>query len=60
MHCAYVECGYGARDNLLPTSIQEQNNLKSVLASTYIFGCLLEFIVPLEKFSLIWRRHHYR
>ena len=60
MHCAYVECGYDARDNLLPTSIQEQNNLKPVLASTYIFGCLLEFIVPLEKFSLIWKRRHCR
>ena len=25
-----------------------------------LFVCLLEFIVPLENFSLIWRRHHCR
>ena len=27
---------------------------------TDLFVCFLEFIVPLENFSLIWRRHHCR
>ena len=27
--------------------------------TNYLFACL-GFIVPLENFSLIWRRHHYR
>ena len=30
-----------------------------LISFMYLFVCL-EFIVPLENFSLIWRRHHYR
>ena len=30
------------------------------LSNEYTFLFVLEFIVPLEKFSLIWRRHHCR
>ena len=33
-------------------------NVKSEKSQRYI-DCL-GFIVPLENFSLIWRRHHYR
>ena len=34
------------------------NNL--ALSTAFKFGCFLGFIVPLENFSLIWRRHHNR
>ena len=33
---------------------------KHRVVRVYVFCLFLELIVPLENFSLIWRRHHYR
>ena len=38
---------------------KRRNNAKCFCLSVFLFVCL-GFIVPLDNFSLIWRRHHYR
>ena len=57
-----TSCGsrYGSGSVIIPVLTTYVCEIKTTIFFVCLFVCLLEFIVPLENFSLIWRRHHCR
>ena len=45
---------------VFPTTVRRSLLMLLVTMASVIWVLFVEFFVPLEKFPLIWKRHHYR